>query len=345
MASRGREISYELRCCIVALRIFLPPPQNSFRRIADRLGLETRAVGAFFQRVRRRASSDELRELLACVGSLERSGRPPRILNGTPESASLRALILQLDEYDLSEVACIWNRLTGKQLSRSLVERVAHEHRDPQHDYDIVRGTRPLIPALTVFNMDQRDLFAQWIIRKIKEGAIFIFTDESAIEIGGQLRKKPRISRPRGQVDRFKRALPTKKINFKIMIWAAVCTHWDGEFPIYVWDDMIEDKTAKQENAAVLDQENLERRQKVDYIRHCADSIESSTEARVLRDLNSDVQQENQRRAAAGERGRLRRKTTVKIFPYDDLTRDHKKDGIDWFLYREKVCCLTAFNS
>ena len=345
MASRGPEISYELRCCIIALRFFLPDQQNSFKRIADLLGLQKRAVALVFARARQRSGSNDLREILACVGTLERSGRPPRVLDGTPESAGLRALILRLDEYDLSEVAHYWRQLTGMQLSRSLVERVAHEHRDPQHDYDIVRGTRPLIPALSVFNMDQRNVFAQWIIQKIKEGAIFIFTDESAIEIGGPPRKKPRISRPKGQVDRFKRALPTKKINFKIMIWAAVCTNWEGDFPIYVWDEMIEDQTAKQMAAAALDQENLGRRQKVDHIRHCADSDPSSIEARTLRDLNSDIQRANQRRAAVGERGRLRRKTTSKVFPYNDLTRDQKKDGIDWYLYREKVCCLIAFDS
>ena len=282
MTSRGPEISYELRCCIIALRFFLPVQQNSFKRIADLLGLQKRAVALVFTRARQRSGSDDLREILACVGTLSRSGRPPRVLDGTPESASLRALILRLDEYDLSEVAQVWEQLTGMQLSRSLVERVAHEHRDPQNDYNIVRGTRPLIPALTVFNMDQRDVFAQWVILKIKEGAIFIFTDESAIEIGGPPRKKPRISRPKGQVDRFKRALPTK-INFKVMIWGAVCTNWDGEFPIYIWDDMIEDKAAKQASAAALDQENVDRRQKVDRARDCAKSDSSSREARLAR--------------------------------------------------------------
>jgi hypothetical protein len=107
MPSHGREIAYELRCCIICLRIALPPPHNEFSRIGVLLKLKTRTVQRIWQRARDRAGSDDLREILACVGSLERSGRPPRIQDGTQESAALRTLILQLDDCQLNEIAQI----------------------------------------------------------------------------------------------------------------------------------------------------------------------------------------------------------------------------------------------
>jgi hypothetical protein len=335
---RGREISYELRCCIICLRFFLLPPRNRFSDIARCLDLETRRVQEVFQRARSRAGSDDFKEILACVGSMPRSGRPPRIVDGTQESHDIRTLILQLDDWQLRDVAHLWEQLTGKPLARSVIERVAHQHRDPEHPYEIVRGTRPLIPALSIEHFDDRDIFAQWAIIKIEQGAIFIFTDESAIEVGGKPRTKPKISRPRGQVDTFERGLPISKVQFKIMVWAATCTNWNGDFPIYCWDENIEDEKARQENARELAQENIARNTDIDEARFFTDRVPGSREANVLREINSNIQRENLRRRETGERGRLRPKTAAHIFPKKELTRDHKKNGIDWFLYRQKVC-------
>ena len=135
---RGREISYELRCCIICLRFFLPPPRNRFSDIARCLDLETRRVQEVFQRARSRAGSDDFKEVLACVGSMSRSGRPSRVIDGTQESRDIRALILQLDDWQLRDVAHLWEQLTGKALARSVIERVAHQLRDFDHPYDIV---------------------------------------------------------------------------------------------------------------------------------------------------------------------------------------------------------------
>ena len=200
------------------------------------------------------------------------------------------------------------------------------------------RGTRPLIPALSIEDFDDRDIFAQWAITKIEQGAIFIFTDESAIEVGGKPRTKPKISRPRRQVDTFERGLPISRVQFKIMIWAATCTNWDGEFPIYCWDENIEDEEARQENARELAQENATRDIDINETRFFADRVPGSREANALGEINSNIQRENLRRRDTGERGRLRSKTAAQVFPKKELTRDHKKSGIDWFLYRQKVC-------
>ena len=187
----------------------------------------------------------------------------------------------------------MWQAQTGQTLARSTVENVAHLHRDPIHDYDIVRRVRPQIPSLSFAHFDDRDLFCQWAIRKLLEGAIFIHSDESNLEIGGGHRTKPKISRPRGQVNTFKRALPVRKPQFSIMIWAAICAEWDGPFPFYIWDDSFEDAKAKERNAAELDQENVHRKHAVDNARHAAQHNASSNEARALQEINGNIKREN----------------------------------------------------
>ena len=83
MPPHGREVSYELRCCIVCLRVFLPPPSNSYGRISRMLQLEERTYARIWLRAQQRAVSNDLRELLAYIGNLGREGRPPTIVDGT----------------------------------------------------------------------------------------------------------------------------------------------------------------------------------------------------------------------------------------------------------------------
>jgi hypothetical protein len=83
-------------------------------------------------------------------------------------------------------------------------------------------------------HFDDRDIFCQWAIIRVQHGAIFIFTNESLIEVGGSPRQKPKISRPKGQVDIFNRALLVQKVRLKLMIWAAICAEWKEEFPFFI---------------------------------------------------------------------------------------------------------------
>ena len=227
------------------------------------------------------------------MGRSERSGQPATVVDGTPASAALRALILQLDDRQLNEVAQVWQEQTGQALARSMVERVAHEHRDAVHNYDIVRCVRPLIPALSFLHFDDRDCYCQWALLQLEHGAIFIHSDESMIEVNRSSRKKPKISRPRGQIDTFERALPIKKPPFNIMIWGAVYAEWQGRFPFFVWDDTFEDNVAKEGNAAELVEENVDRRETVDKARSVAVHNPRSVEARALQEINGNIQREN----------------------------------------------------
>lgn len=113
MPRHGAEVPYELRCCIVFARLYLPPPQNQFRRIGRLVGVEAGTCQRVWIRARARAGTDDLREVLACVGSLERSGRPPRETGGTSDSADLSSLIAFLKDQD-DKVARVERILTQR---------------------------------------------------------------------------------------------------------------------------------------------------------------------------------------------------------------------------------------
>ena len=143
MPNRGREVSYELRCCIICLRSLLPPPQNTFNRIGRLLDLQPNTYQRIWQHARSSAASNEFREVLACVGRLDRGGRPPKVVDGTPKSIALRSLVLQLDDCQLQEIAAIWQSQIGQSLARSTIENITYQHRDPVHNYNIVHYIRP----------------------------------------------------------------------------------------------------------------------------------------------------------------------------------------------------------
>ena len=51
--------------------------------------------------------------------------------------------------------------------------------------------------------------------------------------------------------------------------------------------------------------------------------------------MNENIQRWNA--TIPGRKGRKRAKQPHQIFKFEELKRDNKKGGIDWFLYREKI--------
>ncbi|KIV85569.1 hypothetical protein PV11_01248 [Exophiala sideris] len=335
MGRRGKETSIQLRVAVVTLRFFLEG--ISFLDIANKLDLEERTCAkVWLNAVERASDPNDFRDLLACAAALDHPGKQPRVEDGTEQSSHIRQLIL--DHFDLAfiKVAHIYQAESGVKLSRTIMERIAHEHRDPERPWALVRGVRALIPALSGAHMNHRLLFSIWAIRKLQGGAIFIFTDETLVAVGGDPRRKPRETRPRGQTDeRWLHALPNKKIQFTFMIWCAVVLGWRGPLPIKFWHGETEEE--KERAVRQLNKENSERRQVVNNKRKRA--LEDGTkEHQILKDITNRVNNENNRRRQTGQRGRLHQKPPEKVFPYDDLTRgDRTKNGIDWYRHRQEV--------
>ena len=65
-----------------------------FNRIGTLLSLQPNTCQRIWQHARNLATSNDFREVLAYVGWSERSGRPAMVVDSTPTSAALRALIL-----------------------------------------------------------------------------------------------------------------------------------------------------------------------------------------------------------------------------------------------------------
>ena len=125
-----------------------------------------------------------------------------------------------------------------------------------------------------------------------------------------------------------------------MIIWAATCAEWAGQFPFFIWEEDIEDKDIRHANAYELAQENLARKEEVDKARNAAQNDPESIKARALHQINANIQRTNDHCREIGQRGRLHQKSVIQVFSFDNLTRDYKKNGIDWFLYRQKVCNL-----
>jgi hypothetical protein len=79
-----RELPLEIRIAVVVMRYFF---NLNWTDIGNRLDIHPRSVQAIYARAAARAaSSTDFKEITACVGSMEREGRPLIITEGTPAS-------------------------------------------------------------------------------------------------------------------------------------------------------------------------------------------------------------------------------------------------------------------
>lgn len=76
--------------------------------------------------------------------------------------------------------------------------------------------------------------FADWALQKLNEGALFVFTDESWVNLGNPKRRKRRISRPKGSnAYDYKRDKP--KVEMSVMFWRAITMGYPAG-PFHVWE-------------------------------------------------------------------------------------------------------------
>lgn len=76
----GRKIAYELRCAIITCRI---PYGATYDYIERKTGVAQNTTRKIATRAIERARCEDIHEVLACVGDLDRSGRIPRVADGT----------------------------------------------------------------------------------------------------------------------------------------------------------------------------------------------------------------------------------------------------------------------
>lgn len=260
------------------------------------------------------------------------------MVNGTPLSAAIREAILQ--HGDLAFQDAVEEVLEDLHLSRSIIERVAHTHSHEAEQREIVRGVRPLKPPNSEEDQEIRVEFCEWALAKLDQGAIFIFSDEAWIEVGGKPRKRPKISRPKG-VNAIEYAESTPPVQFALMQWGACCLGHNDDAPIWLWEK--ETKEEKIYHKMQLELENNEAKVAVGKQRAKA-LISGTQEHRVLQETNANIQQHNQalrEQGHTGNKGTKRQRKPEQLWKHAELKRMNERGGIDWFLYREY--CLMPF--
>lgn len=106
---------------------------------------------------------------------MPRSGRPKVISSET--SKQLRDAVLQDEVHQDMTFVEVAQEL-GIKAARSTIENVLHK------EHEIFRYTPRIKPVLNAGCEQLRVTFATWALRKLNEGAIFVFTDETWIELG-----------------------------------------------------------------------------------------------------------------------------------------------------------------
>ncbi|KAF2189141.1 hypothetical protein K469DRAFT_701714, partial [Zopfia rhizophila CBS 207.26] len=191
--SQGRatgavDVSQQEQAFIITLRKI---SGRKFGEIADDLGVPELTASTVYYRARNRASGDDIHAMLASIPpQSNRPGKKPKVENGSELSSRMRKAII--DKGDQKMVAAV-----------RPVENVAKEHRDPEHDYAIIRKVRPKKSKLDEEDKKQQVNYSQWLIDEYNlrfPKLIFVCYDETSKPFGGTNNRggKQKISAPRG---------------------------------------------------------------------------------------------------------------------------------------------------
>jgi hypothetical protein len=182
--SRGPEIHPYLRVVIITLRLFCT---KDWRDISSKTGIKEDTAYRIWTRTVKCAGTDtDLLEILAHISTLDRSGRPECVVDGTPESERIRKLLLDYPYSTFQEVIDQENL----PYARSTIEKIAKEHSSTLIPRPIVRKTQQNKCYLDAADHQLRLKFCDWALKEIENGAIFIFVDESYISFGGVRQKQ-----------------------------------------------------------------------------------------------------------------------------------------------------------
>ncbi len=292
MPSHGREIPIELRAAVATCRILY---LEKFEEIERKTGVNYKTAAEIMRRAIGRAGSEDFYEVLACLGDLNRPGQDTRVVDGTQLSATIRNAILDNPTLKPKETVLEKENIDfpggKKRPTRSMIERIQHEHTHQVGDEEIgeiVRGIQPTKPMLTEKGKAHRKRFCGWAIGRINEGDIFIFSDEHYNEIGRNPHKKPKISRPKGS-DPYNLATMAPHIQFTIMQWGSM-TSKAVMGPQFLWE--AETEAEKNAHKEELGGENKQAKNFVEKQRANA-LIPGTAEYQNLEAINEGIQAYN----------------------------------------------------
>ena len=215
---------------------------------------------------------------------------------------------------------------------------------DIAHDLEITYGRRqihdslkkakvskvvmPEKPRLNADNRQKRLDFAYWALERLENGDVFVFSDETYIEIG-ERRGKVKVSHIRGQ-DINELAEPEQKPGHTFMFWAAMAVGEKG--PTHIWE--VETVTEKKMHAEALDKENEAEKQQILQKRARA-KVSGTREHKVLSEINANIHALDAIDPLPSGRKRMLRRPEWE-WGFKPKTRT-SEGGIDWFLYWKEI--------
>ena len=331
---RAKTITVEERAAIITLRFCC---SFSYPEISSRLSINDKTCSKIYKDAERRVGCENptLTQLLRVAEPIKQTGRPVKVLRGSALSAEIRADILRF--FDLKPIDAVSQTLRkhGMTLSARTINNIMLDHRDERHPYAIVRGSQLEKPSLDDEALHLRRNYSRWLIREFNlhfPRLVFVCYDESSKSIGGTRTSfKPRISRPRG-ADPYTYARPTKPPKFTLMICAATSSDTNCEIdrPCVIWEaDTPEQSQDLQMRVTTANQSSRERIKN----KQLQATIPGTAEERALREINSNIQRENEaaiaRNREAGKKGAsLRKGTRYPLKPQQFFKQEE-------FLYKE----------
>ena len=128
MPSHDVETLYELRVAIIVCHCLY---DETFKAIEGKIGVTIRIAQKIYQRVCDRAENDDFNDFFCCFADLERVNKSNRVFESTEFSRTMKKFMLK--HFNLQPFIAILNQenveiFDKKRFSRSLIERVQHEH-------------------------------------------------------------------------------------------------------------------------------------------------------------------------------------------------------------------------
>ena len=284
------------------------------------------------------ASPDELVDI---AGQTKRRGDTRRVLPGSNASLKIREVLrttqarqgqVEAANYTLQRMRGNDAREPLKELSDKQVHNIcmdeAHCKQDPVDSRPLPRKRALEKPALEKLDLLDRQRYIDQILSLPSQYTLLITTDETPITFGGSQHR--RVTAPRGVVV----YVGMETSCFTFMQWAAACADIRVSRPHAVWKSENEEEI--NELKAKLDAEVQLLNDLVDKQRSQA-LIPGTPEYEYVEAEQAKVDAHNAEQRRKKLRGRKRKLTPARLFPYNKLVRDNKKGGLDFAWYAFKV--------
>jgi hypothetical protein len=196
---------------------------------------------------------------------------------------------------------------------------------------EIVKRVPPQKLELNEAHEQYRVLFCNWALGRLQCSAIFIFTDEMAVQ-SDRHRKRKKVSMPKGG-NHYDHARPPPNTFHTVMFWGAICEGFRPG-PFHIWEK--EERAETQQLKDIMATNNRRSARIVAMERELA-GMPGIAEHWVLQDLNANVRRMDRDDPLPSGYPRRNRRLEWE-FKYEKEERGEKmSSGIDWLRYRETV--------